>query len=171
MKRLQADPEDLRGSRLVVIRRFQRFQDQELFGLAYGGAHAQPDRIGLKHRRTRYHLSETRGKMFGFDHRAFADDNCALQHVAELAHIARPRIVAENVHHRFADHGDVAAVLLVDIRHQRFHEIAEVFLVIAKRWDQDVEDVQPVIEIATQFALGDRFFGTFVGGRDHAHVY
>ncbi len=108
--------------------------------------------------------------MLGFDHGAFANDNRALQHVAQFAYITRPRVVVADVHDRFADHGDVAAVPLVDVGHERFDQIAKVLLVIAKRRNLDVEHVEAVIEVAAQFALGDGFFGNLVGGGNNAHV-
>src|SRR5581483_2764229 len=47
----QADAQNLCGAGLIVIRGFQRFQNQQSFGLAYRGAYSDPHGIRIAYRR------------------------------------------------------------------------------------------------------------------------
>src|ERR1039458_4788146 len=47
VQRLEADAQNLRGARLVVISMFERAQDELFLGFAHGGADRKADRIAI----------------------------------------------------------------------------------------------------------------------------
>src|ERR1700687_3828941 len=90
MKCFQADAQNLRGSCLVVAGRLQRFQNQHFLGFFHGGADAQSNRIGIIGRGAERGLPKAGGQMLGLNHAGIAYDDCALDRVAQLPHVARP---------------------------------------------------------------------------------
>ena len=60
---------------------------------------------------------------------------------------------------------------VIHVSQQCVHQLRNVFFVVAQWRQVDVENVEPVIKIAAQFALGHRLFRNFVGGRQHPHVH
>src|SRR4029453_3961902 len=82
VQRLQADTEDLGGTRLVVSRVLERHQDQPALALLARGAGVQRD--DRRHHVGR--IGHQRRQMFRLDELAVGQNNCALDDVANLAH-------------------------------------------------------------------------------------
>src|ERR1017187_6270358 len=95
---LQADAEQLRRSRLILVRGFQSLVNQLALRIIYRGSNGESQRAQPpgSHGRS---VPEIRRKMLTSDRPAVRSDCGALQHVAQLAHIARPGIGLEKVHH------------------------------------------------------------------------
>ncbi len=66
--------------------------------------------------------------------------------------------------------GHFAAMLGVHVGKQRVYQLRNIFFVVAQRRHVDVKNVQPVIEIAAQFALGHGLFGYFVCGSQYSNI-
>src|SRR5487761_144656 len=91
VKCFQADAEQLRGARFVLIRRSECLNDQ----LALGRFHRRPGRKAqtgklarLRHRTPR----EIVRQVLASDRAVVAGDGRALEDVAQFAHVSRPRI-------------------------------------------------------------------------------
>ena len=54
---------------------------------------------------------------------------------------------------------------------QRLGEQRKIALALAQRRQRNLKNIQAVIQILAQFALAQRVFEHFVGGRDHAHIH
>ena len=115
-------------------------------------------------------LAEFVGQATARDQVFFAHDRGALEHVAQLANVARPGVAAEDVEHFGADAADVVAVLGVDVAKDVFDEQRNVVFVIAQRRQVNVEDVEAEEEILAQLAGADGFLGIFVGRGEDANV-
>ena len=170
VQRLEADAEDFGGAGFVVARRFQGFDDELALGLVHGGAHADVDAIGVADEAARPTVSEARRQMARLDDRGVADDDGALQAVAQLAHVARPGELIKQAQHGVADGAHAALVLVVHGLDEGLGEGGNVFLVVAQGGHVDVEDVEAVVEIVAQLAAGDGFFGNLVGGGQDADI-
>src|ERR1700693_1343673 len=90
VKSLQADAENLGGSRLVIAGSLQRLENQHFLSLFHGGTYAQANRIGIVGCSAQRRLPKSRGQMLGLDYARIAHDYRALDCVAQLAHVARP---------------------------------------------------------------------------------
>src|SRR6266566_78090 len=170
VQRLQADPQQFRGARLVVTRGAERLQDEFAFHGVHGGAHGKLDGRKIARPLGR-HLAELRREAGARDQLFLAHDGRALQSVAQFADVSRPGMPHEDIHHFRADSADMPAVLGVDVAQNVLHEQGDVFFVIAKRRQVNVKNVQPEVEILPQLAVADGLLGIFVRCRNHAHVH
>src|SRR5579872_7547513 len=89
MQGFQAYAEDFSGPRLVVIGGFQGLHDELPFGFLHRGAHSQMQSIGIHGGSARRSMAESRGQVLGFDDGSLADNDRALQRIAQFAHISR----------------------------------------------------------------------------------
>ena len=108
--------------------------------------------------------------MFQLDGSFAGEDYGALEHIAQLANIARPLMAREDINHRRGYVGDAAFVTAVEIGEQGFGDRLNVFLALPQRRQMDVKDIQPVEEIFAQVSAAHRFIGNLIGGGNHAHV-
>ena len=99
-----------------------------------------------------------------------AGDDQALDHVLELADVARPRIVAERLEGVGLDALDQVAVGGGEARQEVLDQAGDVFLALAQRRHPEVDDVQAVVEVLAELALGDEVLQVAVGGGDDADV-
>ena len=125
--------------------------------------------FGIVNDRT-HALSEAGRQVLGFDESAVADDHGAFQGVTQLAYISGPRVSLKHSQYRFAYVGDLAVVFLIHIGKQTFHQLADIFFMLAERRHMNVENVETVIKVLAQFSVGDGVVGNFVGRGEHAHV-
>ena len=146
MQSLQADSQNFSGFGLVVVGGFESLQDEEFLRFSDRGADAQAHRVGIVHRRSHRRLTETGRQMLGFNHRTFTNDRGPLQRIAQLAHISRPGVIAEQIEDGFAQRCNLAAMLFIHVGQQRMDEIGNIFLVLAQRWHVNVENIQPIVE-------------------------
>src|SRR6266542_7074038 len=119
VQRLQTDAKDLGGPGLVIVRRFQGLHDQLALGLVHGGPHADVDALAVAHHAARGLLAEARRQMARLDDAVLADDDGALQAVAQLAHIAGPGEILKQPQDGVADAAHAALVLVVHVLNQR----------------------------------------------------
>src|SRR5664279_876467 len=68
VQRLEADAQNLCGTSLVVMRAFQRLEDQQALALAHGRPDSQMDRVGVVNRGADKGLAEAGRKVLWFDH-------------------------------------------------------------------------------------------------------
>src|SRR5215472_5787450 len=75
MQRLEADPQNLRRTSLIVVGGFQGLQDQQALRFPHRRPNANADGIGIVGCGSDGRVSEARRQMLGLDHRSFANDN------------------------------------------------------------------------------------------------
>ncbi|MNZ11188.1 hypothetical protein D3C78_280510 [compost metagenome] len=96
-------------------------------------------------------------------------DRHALHQVGQLAHVARPVVVAQR-HDRGGVEADGTALLVLHARDELVDQQRDVFHPLAQRRHLDGEDVEAVVEILAEAAGLDHLFEVLVGGGDDAHV-
>src|SRR5258706_5410689 len=97
MQRLQADLQDLGRPRLVVISLGKRTQDDAALDLVEREADWQLDRIAVD-RRGGLGAREAGRQVAGLDLLGLADDDGTVDGVAQLAHVAWPRVLHPEAH-------------------------------------------------------------------------
>ena len=115
-------------------------------------------------------MAKTRRQMFSFDDPALAHDDCPLEGVTQLANVPRPSVIAERVEHSFTHRGHMTAVLGAHFLKQGVHQIRNVLAVFAQDGHVDIENVQAIVEVISQFAARYRFFGDLIGGGEDANI-
>ena len=99
------------------------------------------------------------------------DDDGALDHVLQLAHVARPGVLPRARPAPTASKPRTAlAGGAVELGDEVLDQARQILEAIAQRRQRDREDVEPVVEILAELALGDQLLEVAVGRRDHAHV-
>src|SRR3954466_16082172 len=78
MQGLEADPENLGGAGLIVVRGFERLHDEEFFGLLAGRADTEAHCVRFLYGWTRRDVSEAGRKVTRLDDGGVTDDNGAL---------------------------------------------------------------------------------------------
>src|SRR2546425_2133685 len=91
--------------------------------------------------------------------------------ILQFADVAGPRVTCENVHGLGGDVFDLFVEAAAESLHEVADEERDVFVTLAERGDLNGKNVQAVIKIAAEGALGDQFRKIYVGGGDHAHVH
>src|SRR5262249_4918550 len=94
----------------------------------------------------------------------------ALDQVAKLAHIARPRIVAEQLHRLGRDAVEGAIVLRGVFLDEPTDEQRNVLAAFAERRKIDAENIQPVEEIRAKASFVDPLAERLVRRRNDANV-
>ena len=92
------------------------------------------------------------GRCFWLDELARAEDHRALDHVAQLAHVARPVVLLEDPHRRRIERRHRLVVARVELGEERLHQQRQVLLALAQRRQLDGEHVQPVVQVLAQLA-------------------
>src|ERR1019366_2004154 len=117
-------------------------------------------------------LSSQRQAEVGWqEERPARDDDAALEDVAQLAHVARPRVREEERHGLRRHALDRLFELDGELLEEAVHERRNVLLPVAQRRESQRDDVQPVEEILTESPVGDGLQEVPVRGRDDAHVH
>src|SRR3974390_237661 len=168
---LKADTEDLRCLGLVVVGGLKGLEDQQPFGFVDRGTNAELDGLTVLHRDALDQLAEARRQVFWFNRRTAAEDHGPFQRVAQLAHVPRPGMRPEGVHHGIGDADNRTIVLFIHVSHKGVDEVGQVFDVLAQRRHVNVEYVQAIVQVIAQFTTGHRFFRRLVGGGEDAHVH
>src|SRR6266568_1016291 len=81
----------------------------------------------------------------------------ALNQIFEFADVARPRVTCENVHGLGGDVLDLFVEAAAESLHEVADEKRDIFVTLAERGDLNRENVQAVVKIAAEGALGDQF--------------
>src|SRR5688572_6128490 len=167
VQRLQADAQDLGGARLVVARVLEGHEDQPVFRLLDRDARGQGDarlvRVGG--------FGDQRRQVLELDELTRAEDDRALDDVAQLADVARPAVLIEHTHRRRFDGGHVLVVARIELGDERLDEQGQVFLAQPQRRQFDGEDVQAIEQILAQLAGSHRVDRTDVGRGNDADVH
>src|SRR5207245_3003770 len=124
--------------------------------------------IGGRRRRGRARRVE-REVLVG-DEATFTQDGGPLEHVAQLAHVARPVVRDQRGLRLFGQAGGGTDERACEVLQEGVGEQGDVALPFAQRWDPDLEHVQPVIEVLAELSTLDRLPEVAVGGGDDAYV-
>src|SRR6266566_7249133 len=103
--------------------------------------------------------------------------NGALYYIFQLADVARPVVVHQNLQRfglepqrglavRVEELVVFAAILGEEVLHQR----RNIFLAVAQRWQGDVDDVQAVIEVFAKSSFLHQLFQIRIRGGENSHV-
>ena len=104
--------------------------------------------------------------MLGVDERSIAHDQGPLEHVSQLTDIAGPFVTAQCLHRLWRQFRRGASELAEKASRERQNVVAP----LAERRNVNVEDVQPVVEVRTEFPLRNRIVQISIGGGDDADV-
>ena len=105
------------------------------------------------------------------DEPALGDDRRAFDDVAQLTHVAGPRVRLERRHRRRIDRRDRPAVPRVELVDEHLNEQRQVVLALTQRRQRDLEDVEPVVEVFPQLAVLDGHRRVLVRRGDDADVH
>ena len=102
---------------------------------------------------------------------AARQDHRALDDVLELAHVARPGVRRPATPARAGSMPRTRLPMVCAYFWTKCsHEQRDVAGPVAQRRQRDREDVEPVVEILAELAVGDQLLEIAVGRRHHAHV-
>ena len=119
----------------------------------------------------RFFWAQRRRQVLGRDHVAGRHDDQPLDHVPELAHVARP-VVGQEIAERLAgERLGALAVLGAELRDELAHVRGNVVLAGSQRRDLDRDDVQPIVEVLAELPLADQRRQIAIGRGDHPHVH
>ena len=105
------------------------------------------------------------------NHGARREHHGALDRVLELAHVARPVVLLQRLHHLVVHLLDVLAGPLRVLFDEVIDQHGDVFAPLAQRQNLNRDDVQPIVEVLLEPRLGDHLLQIAVGRRDHAHLH
>ena len=108
--------------------------------------------------------------MFELDRAALAQRHRLEQYVFQLAHIARPVVVAELVQHLRGQLRQRAADLPAGRVEEVLDQRCQPVQALAQWRDMQAEHVEPMVEVLAEFALGAQLGQVDLGGADHPHV-
>src|SRR5579864_6983613 len=114
---------------------------------------------------------QLRRKMVRFDARLWADNHQALDQIAQLTHVAGPRVAQQNVHRRVAEFTCLLAIRRTKFSKKMSRENGYVFGAVAERRHEKRNDVEPVKQVLTKGAAGDFLLEILVGGGEHANIH
>src|SRR5487761_66292 len=87
------------------------------------------------------------------EHRAGGEGDAPLKDVFELAHVARPVKIHEELHRSRRDAPDGFAGFTRESFQEKISESGNVFLVVAQRRNINCDDVEPVVQVLAKRAL------------------
>src|SRR5499433_278314 len=133
VERLRRSAENDGGPGLVVVHRLEGAQNELALALLEGGAEGQKHGVSLLAPLRR---GDAQGEEDGGDELLVAADDRPLDDVAQLAHVAGPRVVAQP-HHRGLIHPlDLSTVLVVELRDEGLDQEWNVLGSLAQRWQR-----------------------------------
>src|SRR5713101_40491 len=95
----------------------------------------------------------------------------AFDQILQFADVAGPSVTCENVHGLGGDVFDLFVEAAAESLHEVADEERDVFVTLAERGDLNGENVQAVIKIAAEGALGDQFRKIYFGGGGPEQVH
>src|SRR6266852_5952097 len=115
---------------------------------------------------------DQRGQVFAvnLDGRRVHDDH-AFNHVAQLAHVARPGVAHQGFNGVVGNIFGTAAVGGGNLAQKMPGQQGNVFLPLAQWRNVEGNDVQAVEKVFAKVATRDFFFQVLVGGGDHAGIH
>ncbi len=144
----------------------QRGEDHDALGFGQRDAHRDIEHAFL-HRRAR--RAAQRDQRHGELHRLFAQDVAALHGVAQLAHVARPRVLAQR-RQGGAREGLVGLVRGVELRQEMVGQRFDVFVAVAQRRHVQRHHRQPIHQVFAEGAVGHGLRQIAVGRGDDARA-
>src|ERR1700682_5017490 len=106
----------------------------------------------------------------GANQRAGSEENAALDRVIELPHIARPRMLVEELHRHGIETGDGFAIALRVAAQEVMRQKIDVFFAFAQRRQMNFDGVEPKEQILAE-ASGSGFGSDVnIGGSDDADL-
>src|SRR5579863_3776125 len=103
-------------------------------------------------------------------HTSFGQRAGSLNNVLQLADIARPVIVHQNLHRRGRNALYRFAGFSAESRDEKLDKVRNIFLAFTQRSNVDRHDVQAVVKIFAKSALLERRAQVAVGRGDEAHI-
>src|SRR6478672_3101446 len=94
-------------------------------------------------------------EIFGPDLATVREHDHALDEVPELAHVAGPGILDEELHCRGRDAGERTVVLRREIANEAAHEERDVARALPQRRQVDAEDVEAVVQVGPEASVRD----------------
>src|SRR5437764_5177126 len=179
LQALAGDLEQLCRPRHVSVRHFQAPDDQvalhgldlllddHLEGSGCGGV-TGPGSGGELFRRD-WPRPQRRRQVGGADHGALGEQDRPLEHVLELADVARPRVSGEGGQRVVLDPLDVLLQASVVLLPEMLHQQRNVVPPLAQRRQVDGDDVQPIVEVLAEPSRRDLPSQVPRGGCDQAH--
>src|ERR1035437_3976425 len=104
------------------------------------------------------------------DRRAFLQDHGPLDGVAQFANVARPIVRDQQLRRGIGDILDIAFELAIVVLDEKLGHRHDVFRALAQGRNQNLDDVQPEIEILAEPAFLDGLAQILVGGRNHPQI-
>src|SRR5262249_30573192 len=98
------------------------------------------------------------------------EDDGAFDGVLELAHVARPVVLTQGGHGIRRNALDALVQATREPLDAGAHQIRNVLRPLAKRWQRDRKDVEPIVEGAPEGLFRDGLLEGLVGRGDHAYV-
>src|SRR5262252_4245955 len=167
VERLRRRAENDGGPGFVVVHRLEGAQNELTLALLESGAKGQEHGVSLLAPLRR---GDPQGEEDGSDQLLVAADDRPLDDVAQLSHVAGPRVVAQ-AHHRGLIHLlDLPAVLVVELCDEGLDQEWNVLGSLAQRWQRNGQHVDAVVEVLAERLVPHRLRRIAVGRRDDPHV-
>src|SRR5208282_5871092 len=96
--------------------------------------------------------------------------NGALDDVLELAHIARPIVVHQELHRGVRETSRRLVVFAAELVEKALDELRDIFLALAEGRQLQRNDVEAVIQVLAETAFANQLHQIFVGGGKNANV-
>jgi hypothetical protein len=103
-------------------------------------------------------------------HGAIRGQHRALDHVPQLADVARPAVLPEDAHRLVGNRPHGAVVLGRELQRVVLGECRDVVAALAQRREAQLADGQPVVEVRAEAPGRDGGLEVAIRGRDQAHV-
>src|SRR3990167_4807496 len=162
---VQADPEILRGPRAVAVMLLERRENRPAL------ERPQRERSGRLARRQESAAPAQRRRQIGDgDAIARGEDHGPLQHVLQLADVARPGVAREEVEGLRGHRADLLALRRGVALEEEPGGGGVVPPPLPERREDDVDDVEPVVEVAAELPARHRLLQVPVGRRQDANV-
>src|SRR5260370_24950505 len=115
---------------------------------------------------------DQRGQVLAVNfYRSRIHDDHALNHVAQLAHVARPGVAHEGFYGVVGNIFGAPAVGGGNFSQKVARQQRDIFLALAQRWNVKRNYVQAVKKVFAEVAPGDFLFQVFIGGGNHAGIH
>src|SRR3984957_2748321 len=162
------EAEDFGGAAYVAVVFVELFQDEiALVGIA---GLVQRGEVGLGGAAGSVAIDQRRQVLALEGGGGGIHDDDALDHVAQLAYVARPGIAHEHIDGFVGDFAGLASVGGCEFLEKIAGEERDIFFALAQGRDEKRNHVEAVEKIFAKISPGDFFFEIFVGGGDHADI-
>src|SRR4051794_9695875 len=165
VERLVRDTQDLGGLAAIAVGHGERLFDDDALHLFHRLAERDHHAVA---RAALARAEELVGETLDREAAAAGHDERAIDHVAQLADVARPLVLLQRLDEVRFDRLDLLLFRLIQLLQEEVREERDVFEALAQRRDLDGEHVQPVVEVLTHLAVDNRFLRIAVRCGDDA---